>query len=123
VLEQLDLRGGSGVVFQNRGQAGLMRSCAIHDCIDAGIVVSDGAAPRLEANEIWGNAEPGVVIWGAGSAPLVQGDRVHDGKDDGIVVSDGAAPDIRGNTIIGNAGLAIWVEDATPTIGPNITDG
>ena len=73
--------------------------------------MTDGASPRIEYNEVWGNAAEGIFISGNGTAPVVTGNTVRDGLDDGIYVLDAAAPTIESNTIRDNALLAIRVDD------------
>ena len=77
-----------------------MRSCTIHNSLDAGIGVSDGASPLLEDNQIWANAF-GIVISGVRTDPLVRGNRVHDGEGHGIWVYDGADATLGGQRDLG----------------------
>ena len=73
-----------------------MRANRIHDGQAPGIKIRRGASPRIENNEVFGNAHPGeIVIYETGSDPVVLSNRVYRGTSGGIVVMDGAAPRIR----------------------------
>lgn len=90
----------------------LVRANRIHDGQGVGIFIAMGASPRIEDNEIWGNAHAGIGIVDAGTDPLILGNRVHDGETDGIDVSKGAAPRIEGNEVWGNAQIGISIHGA-----------
>ena len=74
--------------------------------------IGSGASPRLEGNEISGNAQHGIGIGGTGTEPVVRSNRVHDGKHNGIFVQDGASPRIEENEIWANAGPGIAIQGA-----------
>jgi F-box protein 11 len=120
----------AGIEIRGRGTDPLVRANRVHDGQNQGIfvhdgkttgIVSGGASPRIEVNEIWANAHEGIKISGAGTSPVIISNIVRDGLDHGIQVLDGASPTIEGNTITGNALDAIRVdEDADPKIGHNV---
>jgi parallel beta-helix repeat protein len=120
----------AGIEIRGRGTDPLVRANRVHDGQNQGIfvhdgkttgIVSGGASPRIEVNEIWANAYQGIKISGAGTSPVIIRNIVRDGLDHGIQVLDGASPTIEGNTITGNALDAIRVdEDADPKIGQNV---
>ena len=121
-LDELDIRGGGGVVFSRAGTRGAVTRCAIHDGQVIGIEVRDGASPRIEDNEIWGTGE--LYIFGAGSDPLVRANRIHDGQSYGIWVSHGASPRIEDNEVWGNAGDGLHIAYSDPLVRANrIHDG
>jgi len=106
-LDGLRVTQGRGIVFQG-GAAGAIEHSQI-DGNDCGIFVHDGASPRIEENEIWGNAKGGIEICGAGTDPLVRANRI---QESGIFVYYGAAPRIEGNEIWASALIGIAISDA-----------
>jgi parallel beta-helix repeat protein len=94
--------------------------------VQDGIFVSDAASPRLEGNEVWGNAFHGIEIGDAGTNPFVRANRVHDGGQPGIFVHDGASPRLEENEIWANRGKGLFISKVgtSPTVKGNaIRDG
>jgi parallel beta-helix repeat protein len=130
-IEGNEIRGnaGVGISISGVGTDPLVKANRVHDGQQggtfvwqgAGIFVSGGASPRIEENEVWGNASVGIAIRHAGTSPVIIGNVVRDGLADGIYVLAGASPTIAGNRITGNALQAIHVDaDANPKIGQNV---
>lgn len=121
-LDRLHVTAGRGVLFAERAAGLLTRSVVDED--GHGILVFDGACPRIEENEIWGN-EVGLCIYGMGSGPLVRANRVHDVKGAGILVGNGACPRIEENEIWGNnGGVCIYGAGSDPVVHANrVHDG
>ncbi len=124
-LSNLELVESCGIVVGQQGSP-VIRGCVIRDGQGPGIVVHDAAAPRIEDNEIFGNALPGIVVGGEGTAPLIRKNTIRDGQSGGISVHDAAAGTIEANEIFGNTGTGIMVLGAgtAPLIRKNtIRDG
>lgn len=92
-----------------RGTAGAIGHSQIDENYYGGINVRDGASPRIEENEVSGNAVAGRAfsIHGAGTDPLVRANRIHDSHTSGIYVYAGASPRIEENEIWANASAGI----------------
>jgi parallel beta-helix repeat protein len=114
------------IASSRSGTDPLVRANRIHDGQGVGIFIAMGASPRIEDNEIWGNARAGIVSSDAGTDPIICGNRVHDGQTVGIDVSTGASPLIEDNEIWGNAvhGLYVSGTNTSPVItGNTVRDG
>jgi nitrous oxidase accessory protein NosD len=61
-----------------------------HHGLSSGIIISEGASPRIEDNEIWGNVADQVYVEGRGTSPLVAQNMIRDGRDDGIYITEKA---------------------------------
>jgi len=106
-LDGLRVTANRGIEFKG-GAAGAIE----HSQFDGkyrGIYVWEGSSPRIEENEIWGNALAGIYIEGAGTDPLIRANRVHDGEGVGILVCEGASPRIEDNEIWANGSAAISI--------------
>ena len=127
-LSWLRVTRGHGIVF--RGSAA---GAIEHSQIDSnvyGIVVWEGASPRIEENEILENVREGLLIQGAGTDPLVRANRVYGSGTIGFRELDGASPRTEENRIWGNylaritmhhgstAGIWVW-NGASPRIEEN----
>jgi F-box protein 11 len=75
-----------------------------------GLVVVDGATPRVEGNELTGNAT-GIGVRGEGSNPLVVANTISGGRGSGVVIDEAATGRYEGNTVEGTAGAGIWIDD------------
>ncbi|MGH9941511.1 MAG: right-handed parallel beta-helix repeat-containing protein [Pyrinomonadaceae bacterium] len=62
-----------------------IRRCRIHDGADSGVYFFDGAAGKVEACEVYGNANVGIAITSRAN-PSVRHSKVYDGKNAGVVV-------------------------------------
>jgi parallel beta-helix repeat protein len=113
-------RGTDPLVRANRVHHGQGQGIFVHDGKTTGIM-SGGASPRIEGNEIWANRSAGIWISGAGTSPVIVANTVRDGLADGICVLESASPTVTGNTVTGNALEAIRVDEgAEPKIGRNV---
>jgi F-box protein 11 len=123
-LDGLRVTRGGGIFFM-----GAAAGAIEHSQIDGnagGIAVWEGASPRIEENEVWGNGGPGIEIGGAGANPLVRANRVHHGHAAGIIVDSGASPRIEKNEIWANAysGIEIRHAGTNPLVRANrVHDG
>ncbi len=75
-----------------------------------GVVVVDGATPRIEANELAGNAT-GIGVRGEGSDPVVVANTIEGCRGSGVVVDEAATGRYEGNTVSGTGGAGVWVDD------------
>ena len=75
----------------------LVQGNRIHDGESAGIFVLHGASPRIEENEVWGNAQSGIVVRFDGTEPTISQNRLYDNGGEDIYVVDGARPKMSGN--------------------------
>jgi parallel beta-helix repeat protein len=75
-----------------------------------GIVVVDGATPRIEGNELSGNGT-GIGVRGEGSDPVVVANTISGGRNSGVIVDEAAAGRFDGNTVSGTGGAGVWVDD------------
>ena len=75
-----------------------------------GIVVVDGATPRIEGNELSGNGT-GIGVRGEGSDPVVVANTISGGRNSGVIVDEAASGRFDGNTVSGTGGAGVWVDD------------
>ena len=94
---------------------GAVRGCAVlgNRLSDnsVGIVVLEGASPRLEGNDLSANGT-GIGVRGHGTDPLVIGNTVAGTRHAGVIVDEAASGRFEGNTVSGAGGAGIWVDDA-----------
>lgn len=134
VIEQTTIarNAGSGVILGEPAPASRVEGCTIEANADfgvlvgagrgatvvrnrivdngVGIVVVDGATPRVEGNELAGNAT-GIGVRGEGSNPVVIGNTISGGRGAGVVIDEAAAGRFEGNTVAGTGGAGVWVDD------------
>ncbi|MFN8620614.1 MAG: right-handed parallel beta-helix repeat-containing protein [Chloroflexota bacterium] len=97
-LVSLTVTQGMGVVFEAGASGSLCRSQVI-GAKRWGILIFDGASPRIVDNEIMGCPGIGVGVHGVGSNARIDGNRVHDCGWGGIVIEDGASPSVERNDV------------------------
>ena len=85
-----------------------------------GIVVTDGATPRLEGNDLSRNGT-GIGVRGEGTNPHVIGNSVVGTGLSAIVIDESACGHFEGNSVCGAGDAGIWVDDpgTAPTISAN----
>jgi hypothetical protein len=102
-------RNDLGIHFD--GGTGRVVGCAIHHARIAGVFVSAGARPRIEACDVFANDSAGIELDGARTAPHVEGCDVHD-NEHAIHAYGGARGTITAGAIGGGRGYALYVEDS-----------
>ena len=110
-VEDCTIEGNSafGVLVRGGRGAAVLRSRIRDNAV--GIVVVDGATPRIEGNELAGTAT-GIGVRGEGSDPVVAANTISGGRHSGVIVDEAAAGRFDGNTVSGSAGAGVWVDDA-----------
>ena len=74
-----------------------------------GIVVTDGATPRLEGNDFSRNGT-GIGVRGEGTNPHVIGNSVVGTGLSAIVIDESACGHFEGNSVCGAGDAGIWVD-------------
>ena len=109
-VEDCTIEGNSefGVLVGGGRGAAVLRSRIRDNAV--GIVVVDGATPRIEGNELTDNAT-GMGVRGEGSDPVVVNNTISGGRASGVVIDEAARGRFDGNTVSGTGGAGVWVDD------------
>ncbi|MEV8430874.1 right-handed parallel beta-helix repeat-containing protein [Streptomyces sp. HUAS 31] len=101
-LEGCDIssQGLAGVVIRDGADPRLRRN-QIHDSKQGGVFVRDGGAGTLEDNDIFGNTLSGVEIK-TGGDPILRRNQIRNNKQVGVFVLDSGAGLLEDNDISGN---------------------
>src|SRR5207302_677982 len=108
-LEDCDISSATllGIVIKNGADPRLRRN-RIHNCKQAGVFVHDDGLGLLEDNDIAGNGNSGVEIKTGGN-PTVRHNRIHDGKTSGVYVYDEGLGLLEDNDIAGNGNSGVEI--------------
>jgi hypothetical protein len=112
LLEACDISSDSlsCIGIHNSSAEPTIRRCRIHHSADSGIYAFDGARAKIEACDIFENANLGIAITG-GAQATVANCHVHHGRDAGIVVWDRASSVIDDCDVYANASSGIGISD------------
>ncbi len=98
------------VAIRNPNAAPVIRACRIHHGVDSGIYAFDGAGGRIEACDIFENANINIAL-AAGARTSVTGCHIHHGRDAGIVVWNKASCEVTDCEIYANAKTGVGISD------------
>ena len=108
----------------------IIRDDGPYDGESGAILISEGASPEIENNDVIGNGWAGITVVGAETKPLIRSNRVYDGQWTGLLIYGGASPIIIGNIVEGNVLSAVTIsgQSTNPivrecTIRGNARDG
>ncbi|NOZ28470.1 MAG: PKD domain-containing protein [Chloroflexi bacterium] len=117
VLGNRLLNNCGGIYIQNsQFLAGTMGNNTINNswCLFTGIHLKN-ASPRIEGNQISGNAGDGIIAE-EGSNPEIVNNAITNNGRDGIRTMSGSQPTVRDNTFNGNAAFGLRNEDTSVTV-------
>ena len=89
-----------------------------------GIVVAEGAKPRIVANDICDHKMHSIHVLNIKSNPIISGNYIHDGMGTGVLLTDACSGSLYDNDISGHGAAAIRIEEgADPVIRANRVHG